>query len=960
MILSENQIKVPGKMYKVRVKCVSTQRLTTIEWLILSCTKKFEHQSSMSGRTLKYAFEEVFQFQNSELLIKPCLKHLRRLEVINIAGGDTFNYDSLRFADIELTELGDIMLKDGLLPGEPREIGLDVYYNPLTGKLSGYDNSPTNVKECMDFGTDSDYDQSFPEQHVIDELQAGSVGGGRFIASKFRIEEIESLTSTDWECVITMAVDVNEKGEIKTTPEIVEPNVNRLIPSLFMTKEITKQLTDSLPEIGSLEVRHVIGSSKNIKEAILDVCKNGKFVFIDAKIYQLYKRNTASFKDTTVVLFNSEDGLSIENEKGMFIHIPDAFPIPGCVVVNEKGEHVSLCKSTYSYGEEQITAPLAIEDKRLGGKNKVAIKWLEDTIRTHYQEDIRYAGLITLPPLAGNLKGWRDNLYTRWIGMELEAIVQEINKIYVTCLQLKRDMFDISLFADVLLEKVDSADYETVLNNIKVIMDSHCIRKYSTAHRSLVESIVRRIKAPNTYPDLYRMLESLGITTHDEAMVFDDVIGKFYSEEIIKNILANIADGTYTKLPELFELDVFFNEYVEGLQQIEKHVSDLHLFEKMDEELLHISVELCPNIAGLQSYMAEILSKNAYLMTRGTNVYDVLRKADAEKAASFFVNMRSIEKYIEQKLQGEYVQEKEHYVTVAKPEEKRKMYILDTCALMHNPELFLYFTEDEYVRIPTKVIDELGKIKDKRNQKYDASLSDTARRIARDIDMYYLQLFNRQNKIRFLIENAALDLLPKDLDAKVPDNQILSVALKYKDWETYIVSDDGVFRLTAQAQSIQAITGAKFIEMHQDTKKELTEWIKSANAQSADASSVVTETVNNPKEEIPVETKKEEKQVTMTVTTVDAAVSDSEEPAMGELAIDDMPIRELKKYISDFNEPVMSYLTSCGIKTIGAFRMLTESKVRNLPAKGKQMVYKNTVMRAVKQMNTIIPKIKLK
>ena len=71
----------------------------------------------------------------------------------------------------------------------------------------------------------------------------------------------------------------------------------------------------------------MIGSSKNIKEAILDVCKNGKFVFIDAKIYQLYKRNTASFKDTTVVLFNSEDGLSIENEKGMFIHIPDAFPI---------------------------------------------------------------------------------------------------------------------------------------------------------------------------------------------------------------------------------------------------------------------------------------------------------------------------------------------------------------------------------------------------------------------------------------------------------------------------------------------------------------------------------------------------------------------------------------------------------------------------------------------------------
>ena len=960
MIISENHIKIPGKIYKVRVKCVSTQRLTTIEWLILSCTKKFAHLSSMANRTLKYAFEEVFQFQNSELLIKPCLKHLSRLEVINIMGGDTFNYETLRFADIELTELGDIMLKDGLLPGEPREMGLDIYYNPLTGKLSSYDNSSTNAKDCVDFGTDSDYNRDFPEQHVIDELQAGSVGGDRFIASKFRIEEVENLASADWECVITMAIDVNEKGEIKTLPEIVEPNVNRLLPSLFVTKEITKQLTDSLPEFGSLEVRHVIGSSKNIKEAILDVCKNGKFVFIDAKIYQLYKRNTASFKDTTVVLFNSEDGLSIENEKGMFIHIPDAFPIPGCVAVNEKGEHVSLCKSTYSYGEEQITVPLAVEDKRLDGKNRTAVNWLEDTIKANYQEDIRYVGLITLPPLAGNLKGWRDILYTRWIGMELETIVQEINKIYITCLQLKRDMFDISLFVDVLLEKVDSSDYEAVLKNIKVVMDSHCIRKNSAAHRSLVESIVGRVKAPNTYPDLYRMLESLGITTHDEAMAFDDVIGKFYSEEFIKNVLINIASGSYTKLPELFELDVFFNEYVDGLLQIEKHVSNLHLFKKMDEELLHISVEMCPNIAGLQSYMAEILSKNAYLMTRGINVYDVLRKADAEKAANFFENMRSIEKYIEQKLQGEYAQEKEHYVTLARPEEKRRMYILDTCALMHNPDLLLYFTEDEYVRIPTKVIDELGKIKDKRNQKYDAALSDTARRIARDIDMYYLQLFNRQNRIRFLIENAALDLLPKDLDAKVPDNQILSVALKYKEWETYIVSDDGVFRLTAQAQSVQAITGAKFIEMHQDSKKDLTEWIKSANAQSVGTSTIVTETVVGTAREVFSETGKKEKSVISTVATEDDTSASSEELEMGELAIDDMPIRELKKYISDFNEPVMSYLTSCGIKTIGAFRKLTESKVRSLSAKGKQMVYKNTVMRAVKQMDTIIPKIRLK
>lgn len=941
MILSENQIKVPGKMYKVRVKCVSTQRLTTIEWLILSCTKKFEYQSAMSGRTLKYAFEEVFQFQNSELLIKPCLKHLRRLEVISIAEGDNFNYDSLCFSDIELTELGDIMLKDGLLPGEPREIGLDIYYNPLTGKINGYDNSLSISKDCIDFGTESDYNLNFPEQYVIEELQAGSVGGGRFTASKYRIEEIESMTSTDWYSVITLIADVNEKNEITTTPEIVETRISRLIPSLFLTKEITKQVTDSLTGISEVEVKHIIGSSQKIKDAILDVCKNGKFIFMDAKIYELYKRNTASFKDTAVVLFGEEDGLSVENENGIFIHIPDAFLIPGCVVVNEKGEHVSLCKTVYRYGETPITVPLAVEDKRLSGKNKVAVKWLTETIKAHFDEDIRYAALYMLAPMMENPKECKEKLYHRWADMELEQIVQDLNRIHITCLQLKRDMLDANLFLDVLMEKLDTADYEKLIQNIKLIIETNCIKRNSSAHRMIVENIIGRVKAPETYSDLYRLLESLGITSHDEAMAFDDVIGKFYSEDIIKDILVNIANGSYTKLPELFELDVFFNEYVEGLSRIEKYVSDLKLFDKMDADLLEISVELCPNIAGLQSHMAEILSKNAYLMTQGINVYDVLRKADRIKAVAFFENMKTIEKLIERQVQGEYVREKKHHVAVQKSEVKRKIYILDTCALMHNPDLLLYFAEDEYVRIPTKVIDELGKIKDKRNKKYDSALSDTARAIARDINMYYLQLFNRENKLRFLIENAAVDLLPKDLDSTVPDNQILSVALNYKDWETYIVSDDGVFRLTALAQSIQAITGADFLKSHQENKKTLTDWIKQANAQSLD---VVAE-------EIPVNTEDQ---------TEKKQENASEEPKFQKLEIDDLPIRELRKYIPDFNEPVMSYLKASGIKTIGAFRMLTEVKIRNLPEKGKQMIYKNTVIRAVKQMNTIIQKIKLK
>ena len=284
---------------------------------------------------------------------------------------------------------------------------------------------------------------------------------------------------------------------------------------------------------------------------------------------------------------------------------------------------------------------------------------------------------------------------------------------------------------------------------------------------------------------------------------------------------------------------------------------------------------------------------------------------------------------------------------------------VDTCALMHHPDLFLYFEDEEYVRIPTKVIDELGKIKDKRNKKYGAELSETARILAREIERTYLKVYNKNNKVRLMIENAAPELLPRELDPDVPDNQILSVALKYKNWEVFIISDDGVFRLAAMAQRIVAINSEDFINQHKEHYKSLEERIKECNSETN--TKITSKDIASDTESEEASERLADK-IAKAVGNIilEPSMQSEEEDGSQELAIDDLPIRELKKYIPDFNEPVFSYLQSNQVKTVGAFRHLTESKVRNMPAKGKQMVYKNTVMRAVKQLDSIIAKIKLK
>lgn len=342
------------------------------------------------------------------------------------------------------------------------------------------------------------------------------------------------------------------------------------------------------------------------------------------------------------------------------------------------------------------------------------------------------------------------------------------------------------------------------------------------------------------------------------------------------------------------------------------------------------------------------------------NIDEVLKKTMPLKATAFVENIRLVEKYAKQAVNEMYEQTT---TVVSEAEYKKnngkKIYIVDTCALMHHPDLFLYFEDEEYVRIPTKVIDELGKIKDKRNKKYGAELSEIARMLAREIERTYLKVYNKNNKVRLMIENAAPELLPRELDPDVPDNQILSVALKYKNWDVFIISDDGVFRLAAMAQRIVAMNSEDFINQHKEHYKSLEERIKECNSETnTEITSKDIASDTEPEEASERLADKIAKAVGNII--LEPSVQSEEEDGSQELAIDDLPIRELKKYIPDFNEPVFSYLQSNQVKTVGAFRHLTESKVRNMPAKGKQMVYKNTVMRAVKQLDSIIAKIKLK
>ena len=472
--------------------------------------------------------------------------------------------------------------------------------------------------------------------------------------------------------------------------------------------------------------------------------------------------------------------------------------------------------------------------------------------------------------------------------------------------------------------------------------------KEQQLQQNVIEGIIDKAGTPENYAELLILLTTLGIRSAENALMLDDYVPKFYSDLVIRDIIIAIVEDRYQALPELFEIDSVFNDYAECLNQIEKHVSGFDYFKKQNKDQIEKSVKACPDLGALQSHMAQLSAKRAELMAIGINTYDVVRNYNAEIADLFLENSELLEGLVSRQV-SEVLDEETAEIGLeaekTETEAKKNMYILDTCALIHHPDIFCYFTDDEYVRIPIKVVDELGKIKDKRSKKYPAEISETARELARDIERNYIPLFNKETRLRLYIENSDTMLLPAGLDPTVPDNQILSVALKYKEWNTCIISDDGVFRLASMGQNIHTMSSEEFIESHKDSYVSVQDRIQIHNGrpmtqkQANDDGQKDSKNQGNNDGNENLEQKID--------TTIELESSE----------IDNYPIKVLREYVNGFGQQEIQYLNTNKIRTIGDFRKLTDERLRSMSTKKQQSIIKNKIAGILARKEEILANI---
>ena len=214
-----------------------------------------------------------------------------------------------------------------------------------------------------------DYDVDFPEKEIIKSLHNGNVGGNKFIASKMRIESIDCLSSSDIDMYTKLEIEAVNNEFIKTDPVIRLNQIKKKIIDVFKTPELDDKMINNFIDYERIDVHNKI------------------------------KKYFSTLKNKTVIVFNS-DSLDFEvNKNYVLVHVKDNFNIPGCALINEKNNSISLCRKEYHYDDDTIKVPLAVEDRIIySGENGVR-DWLSKIIKKNYNECIEYLALCSIEEL---------------------------------------------------------------------------------------------------------------------------------------------------------------------------------------------------------------------------------------------------------------------------------------------------------------------------------------------------------------------------------------------------------------------------------------------------------------------------------------------------------------------------------------------------------------------------------
>lgn len=816
MKLTTLNLSFPVKIFKTSVEHFTPRNSTAIEWAVLAAADTVERLPGFKDVSIGRFFEDILKIADPNLLVKPCILALMDLGALEQSDDiyDSADLETVRMEVLKMTPDGRDMQQKGLLPGMTSKNDASFNYNIfdktlLTGANKGLRTESQGV-EIVDDDVDlSDID--IPVQAIRQHLMKNYTSYHWMNANT----EIRSINdeSDDEENIRWRVVPKNivVSGDGKLSVENCESD--------FIEDKVLKYLADdvrtphiNMDSVEELEIRDI--DSEYSKVVLLNSVYDDVRAEVAAAPVCFVN---GSFADKVLPVLNEKPGRIIivagakqlecnynAKLKSLMINVPPQEGM-GSIVFASAAKNLIIGSRRFYTGQTDAALVTVLSPR----KNTFDfLSYCTNLVQEYAgeNEDILFLllgigeGNMFVERLGVLLDDAKSELPQRG---ELLSEVQEKGLLYFGKRVLSVEQEKVLLFKN---WKPQDISFPNFKKQIVALLEQPYFKSRPWAMQHIVSEMVDHIAPIKSFESLKGFYEFAAEGPVRDIFRDTKISQKLDSDENIKFIMM-----FFEILPSQMSLtDV--QSRILGMQKA---------YLELESEMTRFGL----GRAGETELKSFILKNRESLLALNVKV-NVFKKAKAafgdalrKRASANKTDIENVEFFEKPEFES-YLQRLRvvrrvsaaisPYLGVLNGSYD-KVYIVDTCAIMENPELLdIFRTNNAALIVPKQVLDELDKNKMKKDDDASHKAQVAAKKIAEIRDL------KKKGQNWLFIEESDPSLLPKEYSSGhiSGDDLIMSVALKYRLKDPIILTNDVNFGNKLYGEYIRQQSSKQFLEEH--------------------------------------------------------------------------------------------------------------------------------------------------
>lgn len=785
MKVAETRIGVPMLQIATKVHHATPRKPTAFERVVLSMISQLRDNAAYNNIPLETICAEILGIRDPAPLITPTLLELSALDIIRCAG-DLDALDLLALRDMSITERGQRMIAEDMLPAKSMQNSEDFFFDPLNERLLSRSQSKIYRPKPPEYSIDSnDFEHIFPETLIRSHISPKHY---KWFNESSEIERIEpQSTETLWKDT-SCSVELH-KGTIQvvTKEPSLKSYLSKLDPDIYFSRFITplfdhRNPSEDAPDLRFDELERGSFSILPVS-AVLNEWPQKARVAIPSMRTGLSSMPDSAPKSQAIVLFQEalEHGFKVEwNEEknGCIIHIKAPHPDPFVIRVTDV-DQIQYNKVEVICGGEPRSILVACQRPCSADHPllNAVCAYLSPIIESATEADDQYAALY-----------WESEQSFR------EKQIQRLLKLDLSLDQLISEYFGIMSRVKEINQRIDKSIWHEALLEILSEKISHLKALDVNICKSVLSALAKDWNSlgDNTHQFLSAIIEKLAPPTDlTELAEITSIIrivdqkwspsypSKFFDTQMLKDMLEQFphrlsseeisySNALCSSLTGLLELHQSIKKIVGSLRLDTIHSDDdyIELIKTTNCDRL---IELIHDWSVERDYLQNTLGDSVSLI--GTRILEI--DAGIGEISGW---LKKLEGAINPQIRG--------------------VYVFDTSALIANPLVAQRVDSSEMVVVSKRVIEELD------DKKLNEDLRPKVGQAVRN-----LKDLPKEN-VTFC--EGDLSLLSSDYRDK-SDNLILSVAVRYRRHKPTLVTNDNNLSLKAIAEGFRAMTADQFM-----------------------------------------------------------------------------------------------------------------------------------------------------